>query len=79
MQASKPSWRGVPAASEVHSTPVAEPASKVRALTKAAVLARRGTVILWALALALLVPLFFFHFGGQWLRQLAELWPLGRP
>ena len=33
-------------------------------------------VIIWALLLAVLVPLFFFNYGGQWLRRVAEFWPL---
>jgi hypothetical protein len=36
-------------------------------------------VILWAVVLALLVPVFFFNYGGRWLLRLAELWPLNRP
>ena len=34
---------------------------------------------LWAIALALLVPLFFFNYGGGWLLRVAEFWPLHHP
>ena len=36
-------------------------------------------VITWALALALLVPFFFFNYGGHWLHRVAEFWPLSHP
>lgn len=36
-------------------------------------------VVLWALALALLVPFFFLNYGGRWLLRVAELWPLEHP
>jgi hypothetical protein len=40
---------------------------------------RAVLVIAWAVALALLVPLFFFNFGGQWLHRIADFWPLNYP
>lgn len=36
-------------------------------------------VLTWAVALALLVPFFFFNYGGRWLLRVAELWPLTHP
>lgn len=36
-------------------------------------------VIIWALALALLVPFFFFNYGGGWIHTVAAFWPLSRP
>lgn len=36
-------------------------------------------VFFWALALALLVPLFFFNYGGRWLLRVADFWPLQHP
>ena len=40
---------------------------------------RIAAVFAWALALALLVPAFFFNYGGRWLCRVAEFWPLTYP
>jgi hypothetical protein len=36
-------------------------------------------VIIWAVALALLVPFFFYNYSGGWLQSVAAFWPLSRP
>jgi hypothetical protein len=41
--------------------------------------AKALAVLSWAVALALLVPFFFFNYGGRWLREVAEWWPLAHP
>ncbi len=40
---------------------------------------RTVLVVIWALALLVLVPVFFLNYGGGWLHRLAESWPLIYP
>lgn len=40
---------------------------------------RTLVVIIWAIALALLVPVFFFNYGGGWIHKVAAFWPLSHP
>jgi hypothetical protein len=50
-------------------------------MTRIAILRRVKTVLIvvWALSLLALVPVFFLSYGGGWLHRLAELWPLVYP
>ncbi|MCP4545304.1 MAG: hypothetical protein GY835_02420 [bacterium] len=41
--------------------------------------ARQAVVLLWALLLTWLVPVFFMNYGGSWLHKLAEIFPLTYP